>query len=294
MITLSKTRINTYLGCSEKYRLHYELGLRPLRRAKSLVEGSAIHHLVQCGLLYRDSPPVDVLEQASTCFWSENPIELCNYEKESDYELAQNKCLSDSMHFLDQLGPLPVSEVELKLDSPLIHPITLAEHPEINLLGYIDLLIDTNHKGSFCVADLKTAAKTPRDGLGRLAMELTFYAYLFNQPFTPETSFTDIPVALIHLVRTKEPKVIWDEGRRSLPDFLELYRLCRKVAADIKANHFWPCPGVACNWCEYESLCFVRDEKAIQTFGERHWLLYHQDLKERREVKMPLKTVVGF
>lgn len=293
MITLSKSRINTYLGCSEKYRLHYELGLRPLRRAKSLVEGSAIHHLVQCGLLYRDSPPVDVLEHASESFWSENPIELCNYENECDYELVQHKCLSDSMHFLDQLGPLPVSQVELKLESPLAHPITLAEHPEINLLGYIDLLIHTNNRGSFCIADLKTAAKTPRDGLGRLAMELTFYAYLHSQPFSHVSTPPIVPVALIHLVRTKEPKTIWDEGRRSLPDFLNLYRLCRKVAADIKAGHFWPCPGVHCGWCEYESLCFMHNEKAVQTFGERHWLLYHQDLKERREIKMPLKAVVG-
>ncbi|WP_243357976.1 PD-(D/E)XK nuclease family protein [Fundidesulfovibrio terrae] len=294
MLTLSKTRINTYLGCSEKYRLHYELGLRPLKRAKSLVEGSAIHHQVQCGLLYRDSPPVDVLEHASRSFWEENTIELCDYTDEGEYLKAQARCLAESKAFLEQLGPLPVSQVELKLSSPLIHPITLVEHPEINQLGYIDLLIHTDTKGSFCIADLKTAAKTPHEGLGRLAMELTFYAYLYSQPFTPETSQTNSPVALIHLVRTKEPKVIWDEGRRSLPDFLELYRLCRKVAADIKAGHFWPCPGVHCGWCEYESLCFMHDEKAVQTFGERHWLLYHQDLKERRVVKIPLKSVVGF
>ena len=296
MITLSKTRINNYLSCSERYRLHYELGLRPLKRAKSLIEGSAIHHLVQCGLLYRDNP-VDVLEEASKHFWSDNPIELCNYETEDDYIYAQQKCLSDSMHFLDQLGPLPVIQVELKLEAPLIHPIILAENPEINLIGFIDLLIQTNQTstdtGSYCIADLKTVAKTPRSGLGRLAMELTFYAYLFSQPFIPGETPT-VPVALIHLIRTKAPAVVWDEGRRSLVDFLNLYRLCRKVAADIKAGHYWPCPGFHCAWCDYESLCFVNDQRAIQTFGEPHWNLYHQDFMDRREIKLPIQTAIGF
>lgn len=293
MLTLSKTRINTFLGCSEKYRLRYELGLRPFKRAKNLVEGSAIHQMVECGLLYRDSPPVDVLEHASKSFWESCPIDLCDYADEGEYLKAQSRCLAESKVFLEQLGPLPVTQVELKLEWPLVHPITLAEHPGINLLGYIDLLIYIN-RGSFCVADLKTAAKTPRAWLGRLAMELTFYAYLYSQPFAHETTFSEVSVALIHLVRTKEPKTLWDEGQRSLPDFLSLYRLCRKVAADIKAGHYWPCPGVHCGWCEYESLCFLHDEKAIAKFGERHWRLYHQDAEERREVKLPLKSAVGF
>lgn len=283
MITFSKSKLNTYLACPEKYRLGYELGIRSPRSSPTLVEGSAIHHLVQSGLV--NGMIEDVLLHASITFWNEHPFENCGYETEEEYFAAQAKCLNQSESFLEQLGPLQVRHVEHRCGSPLIHPITLAAHPGIALTGFIDLVI-TDHQGQSWVLDLKTVARSPREGMARVALELSLYAYLFSLPFTPG-EFMSMPVALVYLIRTKAPQVHWDESRRAMPHFVELYRICRKVARDIEQGHFWRNPGIHCGWCDYQAFCYAEHENAISLFGGDNWQRYLQDQAEREQIPIP-------
>ena len=164
----------------------------------------------------------------------------------------------------------------------MIHPLTGEESEDIALNGFIDLIV-AGADGSYCVIDLKTVARKPREGMARVALELSLYAYLMSLPFTgPE--FDPVQVALLYLVRTKTQQVIWDEGRRSLPHYVELYRICVNVAQDIQEGNFWKNPGMHCGWCDFQTLCYAEEENAIQLFGEEMWALYQRDKLDREVV----------
>ena len=290
MIRFSKSKLNTYLACPMKYYLHYELGMRALKTSTTLVEGSAIHHLVESGLVY-GRYITDALEEASRSFWQERPFERCAYETEEEYLAAQELCLRQSRIFLDELGPLPARSMELELESCLIHPLTRQINEEISLIGYLDLLL-VAQDGTPYLVDLKTVSRSPRDRMAHVALELSMYGYLYAQPFV-EMDFTRISVALIYLIRTKQPKVHWDESTRSLPHFVEIFDICEKVADLIDQRCFWKNPGMHCSWCDQQSLCYADETSAIATFGEDKWQLFLLD-QANREENLLMGQVVNF
>ena len=203
MIRFSKSKINTYISCPEKYYLHYELRMRSEVASKTLVEGSAIHRLVEEGLAYGDTSPGH-LEEVSRLFWHDHPFEQCAYDTEQAYIAAQDLCLWQSQQFLELLGPLQVTQIELEMRSDLIHPITGVIREDIKMLGFLDLIIIGEDDRPILV-DLKTVGRTPREGMSRVALELSFYAYLYAQSRT-EILFEQYPVALVYLIRTKRSK----------------------------------------------------------------------------------------
>jgi hypothetical protein len=272
-IRFSKSKLNTYLSCPRKYYLHYELGMRAKKASKTLIEGSAIHHIVESGLVYRQIS--DIAEESSRIFWEDNPFENCCYETEQEYLSAQQLCLFQSKKFLEGLGPLPALRMEMEYQCPLIHPLTGETREDISLLGYLDLLL-LGEDGTPCLVDLKTVGKTPREGMSRVALEMSLYAYLYTQPFD-SMEFSHYPVALVYLIRTKEPKVHWDESTRSLPHFVEIFNICSQVASSIERGCFWRNPGMHCSWCDQQSLCYMDEALALETFGEDSWNIYLLD-----------------
>ena len=291
MITFSKSKLNTYITCPEKYFLHYELRLRSQKTSKTLVEGSAIHRLVEEGLLYGDTLPGH-LEEISRLFWENHPFERCAYNTEDEYRAAQELCLWQSRQFLELLGAIPTSRTELEMRSELIHPITGEIREDIRLLGYLDLVLQ-REDGTPVLADLKTVGRAPREGMSRVALEMTFYAYLYAQPME-EVMFEQYPVVLIYLIRTKQPKIHWDESVRSLPNFVELCEICMKVAENIEHGCFWKNPGMHCSWCDMACLCYADEAEALSTFGLDQWQRYRLDLERREQDLTSLSRVVNF
>lgn len=291
MIRFSKSKLNTFISCPEKYRLGYELGIRSGKASKTLVEGSCIHHLVESGLVFSQDIE-DVLDHASRSFWAEHPFDRCAYQDETEYMAAQAVCLLQSQDFIEQLGPLQVRNIELKVESPLIDPITLEEDPSVSLIGYIDLVLNDSDGNPYLI-DLKTVARSPREGMARIALELSMYAYLHTAPFD-EPRFTTIPVGLIYLIRTKQPKVHWDESRRSLQHFVELHSICKKIAEYIEHQHFWRNPGMHCSYCDYSSLCYGENAIAVELFGEEGLERYHADQANRIETLFTDVMAVNF
>lgn len=274
MITYSKSKLNTFLTCSEKYRIHYELGIRAPKASPSLVEGSCIHHLIEQALMYGRHVE-DVLPVASHGFWEDHPFENCAYPSERHYYAAQDLCLTQAETFLQMLGPLQAQSIEVEIASPLMHPLTGAIHSEISLRGFIDLII-TDSDGNPVIIDIKTVGRKPKTGMAGIALELSFYAYLHEQPFTLR-DFPTVSVALLYLVRTRSQDVIWDEGRRSLFDYLQLYNLCVKVTEDITNRQFWKNPGMHCGWCDFNCFCYADHDTAIDLYGRELWEMYMHD-----------------
>ena len=68
-LVLSKSRMKTFMGCPEKYRLGYVLELRSLLTSSGLLEGTLIHELVETCLTTKKWDR-DSLEIAAIDCWA--------------------------------------------------------------------------------------------------------------------------------------------------------------------------------------------------------------------------------
>lgn len=262
MLTLSKTKLNAYIQCPEKYRLTYDLEIRPRKSDPALVEGSCLHHLVGSALLSGQHLELNsLLTLASERFWESAPLTACDYLSRENYHLAQKQCLEEAKQYLAQIGELDCLSMEQHIAVPLTDPLTGAQLPEINLQGYVDLIDRIADQER--VIDIKTTGRKPREGMSTISLELTLYAYLTTYP-----KFTDSRVAYLNLIRTKEPKISWDESQRTIEDYVDLVGICKNVAMNILEKRFWRNPGTHCSWCDYHSLCYRDYDRAREKFGD--------------------------
>ena len=103
------------------------------------------------------------------------------------------------------------------------------------------------------IIDIKTTAKSPNLDQANRSMELTVYAYLLACKFG---FHIEMPVSLLYLVRTKEPKVLWLESKRKRDDFIKLHEIILRIASAIRQGLFWKNQGMQCSWCQHEEICF--------------------------------------
>ena len=252
-LLLSKSRLNTYCLCPEKYRLTYVENIRMEKTPVNMLEGSAIHHIVENSLVYGKNISA-MAEVAADEYWSKIDIQTTEYASKEDLENARDKTLAESKIFLDQIGSLNTWQMETYFEKPLIDPVTGEADESIILRGYTDI-IDQPRKKVTRVIDIKTTAKSPNMDQANRALELTVYAYLMGCNFG---FHIELPVCLLYLVRTKQPKVIWLESQRSLPDFMALYQTVNRVATAIRQDLYWKNQGMHCSWCEHEDICFAK------------------------------------
>lgn len=273
-ITLSKTKIMAYISCPEKFRLRYGLRLKPLKHDPALIEGRAIHHLVESGLMYRDAIE-DVLPVASMRFWESTPFESCGYNSIEEYQHAQALCLTQAQKFLELIPPLQVMAVEKEFAAILTDPFTGEVWDDITIRGIIDLLCQV--ESGPAVIDIKTVGRTPSMPMAHISLELALYGYLTTYPNYWDAK--SVEVAFLNCIRTKEPKITWDKAVVDIVAFEALVTKCRQVAEAIKLGHFWKNPGVHCGWCSFKGLCHGNDQLAIQTFGH-HVIEFYQATKD--------------
>lgn len=272
MIKLSKTKLNTFIQCPWRYRIAYELGIKPLKSKPALVEGSALHQLVEAILIV--GPEIaPQLWRLNQMFWQNHPLERCDYPEVGAYRKAQKICLAQAIFYSFELQQLEVVQSELYLEAPLVNPITQEVREDIKLNGYLDILdmVDGRQR----VLDLKTASKTPSQDMAAMALELTLYAYLVAYPdLSP--NMEPVPVAFLYLVRTKIPKLVWQQGLRHYQHFVELFHTCEGVAKAIEHGSFWKNPGMHCSWCDQRPLCQNDLDTALIQFGEDAVNRYYQ------------------
>ena len=250
---LSKTRLNAYCLCPEKYRLAYIENIRPEKTPTAMLEGSALHHIVENALVYGKAIP-DMAQIASEEYWNTIQLEETEYQDTQALDKAKAKILGEAESFLAKIGYLNTHQMETRFAHPLINPATGEVNEDIQIRGYADL-IDQPEEGKFRIIDIKTTAKSPNMEQANRALELTVYAYLMacQQGFDGE-----IPVSLLYLVRTKEPKVIWLNAQRGMDDYIEVFDTITNVANAINQGLFWKNQGMQCSWCQYQEICFAK------------------------------------
>lgn len=251
-LSLSKTRLNTYCQCPEKYRLTYIENFRPERTPSAMLEGSALHHIVENCLVYGNIP--NLAAEVSKEFWLNVPLRDTEYADENAFATAQNKILDEAQNFLGQIGKLNTWQMETYFEHPLVDPRTGEIDDGIILRGYADL-IDAPAKDQIRLIDIKTTAKSPNLEQANRALELTMYVYLMACAYG---FHCEIPVSLLYLVRSKQPKVVWLNAMRQMDDFLELYSTIKRVASAIRQGLFWKNQGLQCSWCVCQEVCFPK------------------------------------
>ena len=248
---LSKTRLNTYCLCPEKYRLTYIENIRPEKKAVQLIEGSALHHIVENSLVYGRNIP-NIAKAVSAEYWKEITLEETAYPDMEAMTLAQDKILSEAEVFLEKIGQLNTWQMETDFEKPLANPVTGEIDKNIIIRGYADI-IDQPEPDLTRVIDIKTTAKSPNMDQANRAMELTVYAYLMACAYG---FHIELPVSLLYLVRTREPKVIWLNSLRSLPDFIKIHATILRIASAINQDLYWQNQGMHCSWCDHQEICF--------------------------------------
>ena len=250
-LLLSKSRINTYCLCPEKYRLTYVENILMDKTPVSMIEGSAIHHIVENSLVYGKNI-TNMAELASMEFWSGIKLSDTEYATEEDMEKAKVKTLAESKVFLAKIGQLDTWQMETWHEHPLVNPVTGVMDENIIIRGLSDIL-DHPKDNMTRVIDIKTSSKSPNMDQANRSMELTVYAYLL----ACQTRFDiEVPVSLLYLVRTKEPKVLWLESMRKKDDFIKLHETVLQIASAIRQGLFWKNQGMQCSWCQHEEICF--------------------------------------
>ena len=252
-LLLSKSRLNTYCQCPEKYRLTYVENIRCERTPVALVEGSALHHIVENSLVYGKNIP-DIAKVSSAEFWAGIVWETTEYPDANAYKKAQESILAEAREFLQKIGNLNTYQMETYFEHPLVNPMTEEIDETILLRGYADI-IDSPAKDVTRIIDIKTSAKSPNMEQANQALELTVYAYLLACKFG---FHIEMPVALLYLVRSKEKKVLWLNSERSMPDFVKAYETMQTVASAIRQGLYWKNQGLHCSWCEHQELCFAK------------------------------------
>lgn len=252
-LLMSKSRLNTYCLCPEKFRLTYIENIRPEKTPTAMLEGSALHHIVENTLVY-GQPITQMPEVASAEFWEKVDLDATEYKDAEALANAQTRILREAKCFLAKIGKLNTYQMETYFEHPLVNPVSGEVNEDIILRGYADI-IDQPEKDKIRIIDIKTAAKSPNMEQANRALELTVYAYLMGCSMG---FHLEVPVSLLYLVRTREPKVVWLNAQRSIQDFMALHDTILNVANAIQQGLFWKNQGMQCSWCQYEEICFAK------------------------------------
>jgi putative RecB family exonuclease len=116
----------------------------------------------------------------------------------------------------------------------------------IDLEGVIDLVEEND-----TITEFKTSAQMIYPKEADNYLQLTIYSYAFE-------ALTQRPPKLlkvVNFVKTKKPKMITLETKRSKADYQRFFFLASQVLKGIQQRIFFPRSGFWCKDCEYGGIC---------------------------------------
>jgi CRISPR/Cas system-associated exonuclease Cas4 (RecB family) len=267
---ISKSSLTTFIQCPEKYRLAYELKIKPIKKPSDLLIGSSTHYLIASFFIRNRAGQSCDLKELVGDYWSRYSLENTDFATMEELDGGMLQSLAYAKVFLAETNLKP-TEVEYTFSLPVVNVVTGEILPDVELVGVIDLIDTPNGKRR--AIEIKTKSKKPDAFAAATSVELTCYAYrlrsLNDQPACASHADRDvIPVAYANIIKTKKPYLQWQDQERSRRDFVDLFHTIETVADNIREARFYKNPGVHCNWCDYKPIC-SRDRAAVkERFGE--------------------------
>jgi len=244
---ISLSQVQTYLGCSLKYRFQYVEQIPKAWRTGAIAFGTSVHAAVEWFHRQRmegATPSVQaVLEVFEADWYAQNVEPLVFSEKESQDSLARKAGALLEVYLGASHGPAPAA-VEQFFELDLADPET-GEVFDLRLKGVIDLI----EEGDVLV-DLKTAARTLAAGDLERHLQLSTYALAF---FLRSGTIPSLRLDL--LLKTAKPRLERLTTSRTREDLAWTARLIKEVADAIQTEHFYPNPSWRCSECEYFAHC---------------------------------------
>jgi putative RecB family exonuclease len=248
---LSYSAVRTFQSCPLKYRFRYIDGLAEDCVASSLIFGSAIHAAVEFyftrQLSGESAPSLDLLLDVYQQSWKDRAEEKIQFGKSET---------SDALHDMAH------RMLEKFLASELIQPegriigieegfrgVLIPGLPD--LLGYVDLLLETND--AVIVRDFKTSrsAWDPQQAADQ-SDQLLLYADLVRQVMPGKQLRLQFAV----LTKTRDPKIQLLETRFDESRLDRTKRVVESVWSAIQSGHFYPSPSpMQCPSCGYRTQC---------------------------------------
>ena len=244
---ISVSQVNTYLGCSLKYRFQYVDKIPRPWRVAAMAFGTSVHAAVEWfhreRLAGRSVEMVEVLKVFDADWYAQNVEPLVFSERESKDSLAEKGRAMLQIYLESVNGTMPVA-VEQPFELDLADPET-GEVLDVRLRGIIDLVEEDQ-----TLVDLKTAGRTLEHGGLERHLQLSTYAlaFLLQHGAIPK-------LRLDMLLKTAKPRLERHETTRSVEDLGWTARLIHEVSLAIETEHFFPNPSWRCTECEYFAHC---------------------------------------
>jgi len=245
---LSNSQINLYSQCSLKYKFQYIDEIPRPFKPSGLALGSIVHSALSWLNKERMNGNKVTLEKLYKIFdsdWYSQKVDTEIRYKDGEEEM---KLVVLGKEILGLYFPKPYNEIkgaEVPFVVPIINPGN-GQRLGVDLEGIIDLI-----EGDDVIIEFKTSVQTVNQKDLNNNLQLTIYSYAYEM-------LTQIPprlIKLINFVKTKKPKMITLETKRSKADYQRLFFLASQVLKGIRSQIFFPRSGFWCKDCEYGLLC---------------------------------------
>lgn len=252
---LSYSALNMLARCGQQFYFRYIEHLKVPPGIASLVgrgvDGSANSNLgnkIQTGELLPLEQIRDIARDTVHAEWHREGVWLTKEEAQLGMKRCQAMAVDESvtlatLHARQAAPKIQPTHVQRKWDLEI-------RGVDIDLTGYIDI-----QEGRQSVRDTKTSAKSPTADEADKSMQLTTYAMAVAaiDGAPPER------VALDYLVKTKTPKLVQIESKRTKADFDHVLQRVYQASKAMESGIFTPAPLDAwwCSdrWCGYAHKC---------------------------------------
>jgi len=245
---LSNSQINLYTQCSLKYKFQYIDEIPRPFKPSGLALGSVIHSALSWLNKERMNGRKASLDRLYRIFdadWYSQKVDTEIRYKDGEEEM---KLVVLGKEMLGLYFPKPYREIkatEIPFVVPIVNPQTGQRLP-IDLEGAIDLIEEDD-----TITEFKTSAQMIDPKEVDNYLQLTIYSYAFE-------ALTQRPPKLlkvVNFVKTKKPKMLAHETKRSKGDYERFYFLASQVLKGIRERVFFPRVGFWCKDCEYGGHC---------------------------------------
>ncbi len=239
-MTLSASKIGTFLQCGRKFRFRYIDRIPAPWKASALALGSAVHGALQTFHEQRITGATMTPDAVSSLFEIDLAAELSETIKYKDDETADDlfasgKSLVKMYAAANQNVAVAGAEV----------PFEIEVADGIALRGVFDVVLKGDR-----IRELKTAGRDFSESNLARNVQLSSYSLAWHVLHGRQ-----VTIEVTAMLKQKHARVQSHEVTRTLPQNAWFLQLVIEIADAITSGSFPPNPGWGCDSCEYETIC---------------------------------------